>query len=96
MLKVMRDVWYAIQEWLETFGASQIFLVRILAGCPAAFLRPGLIIRQVYASGVLSLAIIGISGFFVGLVLAPAGLQLAAAFRCDRVAGRACGPGPDS
>jgi phospholipid/cholesterol/gamma-HCH transport system permease protein len=73
MVRVLRDVWYAITEWLETFGASQIFLVRVLAGCPAAFLRPGLIIRQVYASGVLSLAIIGISGFFVGLVLALQG-----------------------
>ncbi|MGB5622796.1 MAG: lipid asymmetry maintenance ABC transporter permease subunit MlaE [Gammaproteobacteria bacterium] len=69
----MVDVVYAVQEWLETFGASQIFLMRILAGCPRALLRPSLIVRQVYASGVLSLAIIGISGLFVGMVLALQG-----------------------
>ena len=73
MRRVLVDVVYAVQEWLETFGSSQIFLMRILAGCPRALLRPGLIVRQVYASGVLSLAIIGISGLFVGMVLALQG-----------------------
>jgi phospholipid/cholesterol/gamma-HCH transport system permease protein len=71
--RVLTDVVYAVQEWLETFGASQLFLMRILGGCPRALLRPSLIIRQVYASGVLSLAIIGISGLFVGMVLALQG-----------------------
>jgi phospholipid/cholesterol/gamma-HCH transport system permease protein len=71
--RLLTDVVYAVQEWLETFGASQLFLMRILAGCPRALLRPSLIIRQVYASGVLSLAIIGISGLFVGMVLALQG-----------------------
>ena len=73
MRRLLTDVVYAVQEWLETFGASQLFLMRILAGCPRALLRPSLIIRQVYASGVLSLAIIGISGLFVGMVLALQG-----------------------
>ncbi|MGB5211707.1 MAG: lipid asymmetry maintenance ABC transporter permease subunit MlaE [Gammaproteobacteria bacterium] len=73
MRRVLTDVVFAVQEWLETFGASQLFLMRILAGCPRALLRPSLIIRQVYASGVLSLAIIGISGLFVGMVLALQG-----------------------
>jgi phospholipid/cholesterol/gamma-HCH transport system permease protein len=80
MKKVLRDVWYAIQDFLETFGASQIFFLRLLAGIPAALTRPGLIIRQVYASGVLSLAIIGISGFFVGLVLSLQGYNSLAKF----------------
>jgi phospholipid/cholesterol/gamma-HCH transport system permease protein len=80
MKKVLRDVWYAIQEFLETFGASQIFFLRLLAGIPSALMRPGLIVRQVYASGVLSLAIIGISGFFVGLVLSLQGYNSLAKF----------------
>ena len=69
MTKLLRDVVYSVQDFLQTFGASQLFLVRILAGCPAAMLRPRLIIKQIHDSGVLSLAIIGISGFFVGMVL---------------------------
>jgi phospholipid/cholesterol/gamma-HCH transport system permease protein len=80
MKKVLRDVWYAIQDFLETFGASQIFFLRLLAGIPSALMRPGLIVRQVYASGVLSLAIIGISGFFVGLVLSLQGYNSLAKF----------------
>ncbi|MEK8020481.1 MAG: lipid asymmetry maintenance ABC transporter permease subunit MlaE, partial [Candidatus Parabeggiatoa sp.] len=39
---------------------------------PGLFLRPRLVIAQVYAVGVLSLSIILVSGFFVGMVL---GLQ---------------------
>jgi phospholipid/cholesterol/gamma-HCH transport system permease protein len=80
MNKVLRDVWYAVQDFLETFGASQIFFLRLLAGIPSALMRPGLIVRQVYASGVLSLAIIGISGFFVGLVLSLQGYNSLAKF----------------
>ncbi len=80
MKKVLRDVWYAVQDFLETFGASQIFFLRLLAGIPSALMRPGLIVRQVYASGVLSLAIIGISGFFVGLVLSLQGYNSLAKF----------------
>jgi phospholipid/cholesterol/gamma-HCH transport system permease protein len=78
--KVLRDVWYAIQDFLETFGASQIFFLRLLAGIPSALMRPGLIVKQVHASGVLSLAIIGISGFFVGLVLSLQGYNSLAKF----------------
>ena len=80
MKRLFRDVLYAIQDFLETFGASQIFFVRLLAGIPSALARPGLIIKQVHASGVLSLAIIGISGFFVGLVLSLQGYNSLAKF----------------
>ena len=80
MKRLIRDVVYAIQDFLETFGASQIFFLRLLAGIPSALARPGLIVKQVHASGVLSLAIIGISGFFVGLVLALQGYNSLAKF----------------
>ena len=50
MKRLFRDVIYAIQDFLETFGASQIFFVRLLAGIPSALARPGLIIKQVHAA----------------------------------------------
>jgi phospholipid/cholesterol/gamma-HCH transport system permease protein len=80
MKRVLRDVAYAVQDFLETFGASQLFFLRMLAGIPSALTRPGLIVKQIYASGVLSLAIIGISGFFVGLVLSLQGYNSLAKF----------------
>ncbi len=70
MKRLFRDIGFSIREFLETFGASQIFLLRILLATPQALRRPGLIIQQIFASGVLSLAIICISGLFVGMVLA--------------------------
>jgi len=44
----------------------------VLGGLPGLVSRPRLIIQQVYATGVLSLLIIVVSGLFVGMVL---GLQ---------------------
>ncbi len=80
MKRIVTDIWYSIQEYLETFGASQIFFIRILAGVPSALARPGLIIKQVHDSGVLSFGIIAISGFFVGMVLSLQGYNSLAKF----------------
>jgi phospholipid/cholesterol/gamma-HCH transport system permease protein len=80
MRRIVADIWYSLQEYLETFGASQIFFVRILAGAPAALARPALVIKQVHASGVLSFGIIAISGFFVGMVLSLQGYNSLAKF----------------
>ncbi|HET7688592.1 MAG TPA: lipid asymmetry maintenance ABC transporter permease subunit MlaE [Candidatus Macondimonas sp.] len=57
---------------LAGLGRSTLFLLRILGGLPSLLLRPGLVIQQIYAVGVLSLIIIIVSGTFVGMVL---GLQ---------------------
>ena len=50
MKRLFRDVVYAIQDFLETFGASQIFFVRLLAGIPSALARPGLILSLIHIS----------------------------------------------
>jgi phospholipid/cholesterol/gamma-HCH transport system permease protein len=61
--------------WLgifERLGRGFMFLLQVFAGLPGLLLRPGLLVREVYSVGVLSLVIILVSGFFVGMVL---GLQ---------------------
>ena len=80
MKRIVADVWYSLRDYLETFGASQIFFMRILAGVPSALARPGLVVKQVYASGVLSFGIIAISGFFIGMVLSLQGYNSLAKF----------------
>ena len=72
MIGLLRETLYSLRGFLETIGAAQIFLARLLAFSPRALLRPGLIIEQVHAAGVKSLVIIMISGLFVGMVM---GLQ---------------------
>jgi phospholipid/cholesterol/gamma-HCH transport system permease protein len=53
-------------------GRGHLFLMQTLAGVPGLVLRPGLVIKQLYSVGVLTLLIILVSGLFVGMVL---GLQ---------------------
>ncbi len=65
-------------EFLARAGAMTRFLGRLLWISPAGLLRPRLIADQVYNAGALSLAIIMISGLFVGLVMGLQGHDLLA------------------
>lgn len=56
----------------EKLGRGNIFLINVIKGVPGLVFRIPLLIYQVYATGVLSLLIIGVAGLFVGMVL---GLQ---------------------
>ncbi len=57
----------------ERLGRASTLLLSILAGLPGLLLRPRLLIQQTFSIGVLSLLIIVVSGWFVGMVL---GFQL--------------------
>jgi len=59
-------------SFFQRLGRGHILFASILAGLPSLFPRFGLVIKQTYAVGVLSLVIIFVSGLFVGMVL---GLQ---------------------
>jgi len=59
-------------DFFQRLGRGHMLLVQILAGTPGLLPRFGLVIKQIYAVGVLSLVIIVVSGLFVGMVL---GLQ---------------------
>lgn len=72
MIDLLADVG---SRWLNIFqrvGRGFLFFIRMLAGIPALIKRPGLLIKELYSVGVLSLTIILVSGLFVGMVL---GLQ---------------------
>ena len=55
---------------LAAFGAAWLFLFRLLTLLPRTFLRPLLVIEQLYSLGNRTVALVGLAGFFVGLVLA--------------------------
>ncbi|MDH3948798.1 MAG: lipid asymmetry maintenance ABC transporter permease subunit MlaE [Gammaproteobacteria bacterium] len=59
-------------NFFQRLGRGHMLLVQVLAGTPSLLPRFGLVIKQTYAVGVLSLVIIVVSGLFVGMVL---GLQ---------------------
>ena len=71
MRRIVRDLRNNAFEFLRTFGAFQLFFLRVLRYSPGVlFGRFDLVVKQVYNSGALSLVIIMVCGFFVGAVLA--------------------------
>lgn len=67
-------------DTVRQLGRANLFLAQVLAAVPAALRRPGLILREVYAVGVLSLVIVAVSGSFVGMVLALQGYRTLVTF----------------
>ncbi len=73
MKRLLIDIYNTLFEFVRTFGAFQIFFLRLLKNSPVMLVtRFDLVIKQVYNTGALSLVIIMICGLFVGGVL---GLQ---------------------
>ena len=72
---------------LQRLGRANLFLVRTLAAVPSVFLRPSLIVQQVYSIGVLSLLIILVSGGFVGMVLGLQGYNTLVDFGAEQSLG---------
>jgi phospholipid/cholesterol/gamma-HCH transport system permease protein len=69
--RIVRDLRNNAIEFLRTFGAFQLFFLRLLRYSPGVlFGRFDLVVKQVYNTGALSLVIIMICGLFVGAVLA--------------------------
>jgi phospholipid/cholesterol/gamma-HCH transport system permease protein len=61
-----------LAQAVRKLGSVGLFALSLVAALPYALRRPGLVIRQIHNTGVLSLVIIMTSGFFVGMVI---GLQ---------------------
>ncbi|CAN5318590.1 lipid asymmetry maintenance ABC transporter permease subunit MlaE [soil metagenome] len=91
MRDLLSDAWFTTREFLQTFGASQLFLVRLLVLTPRALLRPKLIVQQVYTTGAMSLVIIMVSGLFVGMVLGLQGVDTLSRFGSEEAVGTFAG-----
>ncbi|MDH3619551.1 MAG: lipid asymmetry maintenance ABC transporter permease subunit MlaE [Gammaproteobacteria bacterium] len=71
MSRTVSDLRNNLVEFVRTFGAFQLFFLRLLRHSPAILgSRSGLVIKQVYNTGAQSLVIIMVCGLFVGAVLA--------------------------
>ena len=74
---------------LERFGRAQLFLARTLGALPSLVSRFGLLVRQLYSTGVMTLSIVLVSGLFVGMVLALQGYNLLQGFGAEAALGQA-------
>ena len=81
---MLREIWITFVEFLRTFGALQLFFLRLLVATPSIFVRRfGLVVGQVYNAGALSLVIIMVCGFFVGGVLGLQGYSNLSKFNAE-------------
>ncbi len=55
---------------IQRLGRGHLFLLQVLPAMQGMLPRPGLLIRQMYSVGVLTLLIIVVAGLFVGMVMA--------------------------
>jgi len=74
-------------QFFEKLGRGHLFLWKTLVGIPDVVMRPRLLIAQLLSVGVLSLALIAISGLFVGMVLALQGYNTLVDFSAEESLG---------
>ena len=84
MIRALRDIRNNLVEFLRTFGAFQLFFLRLVRHSPAILAsRSGLVIKQVHNAGAQSLIIIMVCGLFVGAVLALQGYSNMSQFNAE-------------
>jgi len=72
---------------LGRLGRAHLLLLGILGGVMDLLRRPGLLVRQIYSVGVQSVLIVGVSGTFVGMVLALQGFYILSQFGAEQTLG---------
>lgn len=75
-------------ETLASFGRASQFLAGVLGGVSKPSVSFPLLIRQLYAVGVLSLAIVVVSGLFIGMVLGLQGYTILSDFGSEAAIGQ--------
>jgi phospholipid/cholesterol/gamma-HCH transport system permease protein len=72
---------------IERVGRAHLLLLDILGGLASLAVRPGLLVRQLFSVGVLSVLIITVSGLFVGMVLGLQGYYVLSKFGAEETLG---------
>ncbi len=81
---MFRDLYDTLYAFVRTFGALQLFFLRLLIHSPTVLWRRfSLVVAQVHNAGALSLVIIIICGFFVGAVLGLQGFSNLSRFNAE-------------
>lgn len=86
-MNVIQSIGAKTLLFIQTLGATVLFLWQIARFLPQTLLRFRLTIRQMYFAGVLSVLIIAVSGLFVGMVLGLQGYTQLAKFKSADVLG---------
>lgn len=82
------NIGYATLSMLDSVGSASLALFRSLVRKPDFVNGPKRLVAQMYSVGVLSLVIILISGFFIGMVLGLQGYNILSRFGADQALGQ--------
>jgi len=69
LLDKLQSLGHSALTSLQRLGRGHVFLMQVLPAMEGMLFRPGLLIRQMYSVGVLTLLIIVVAGLFVGMVM---------------------------
>ena len=72
---ILSSIGHNAVEYVWQFGFGARFLGQIVRYSATSFCRPNLLLRELFFGGVLSLSLILVAGFFVGLVLGLQGYE---------------------
>jgi len=75
LLKSVSAVGHRTVDIVWRVGVASRFLVQTLLQSGMSFRRFNLVVKELFASGVMSLIIIGVAGMFVGMVLGLQGFE---------------------
>jgi phospholipid/cholesterol/gamma-HCH transport system permease protein len=67
MIETIRSLGRWGLSTFERLGRAHLFLIQVLAGIPSLLFRGSLVVQQLFSVGVLSFALILVSGLFVGM-----------------------------
>jgi phospholipid/cholesterol/gamma-HCH transport system permease protein len=87
MMGALQTLGRASLRTVQRLGRGSVMLAQVFAGLPQVLVRPGLVVQQMYAVGVLSLVIILVSGLFVGMVLGLQGYNTLVRFSAEESIG---------
>ena len=83
----IRDLGFTTRNWLTGLGYGARLFFQLLRLLPTTLKRPALLRDQVHFLGNYSLAIIAVSGLFVGFVLALQGYYILSRFGATEAVG---------
>ncbi|XSG85644.1 MAG: lipid asymmetry maintenance ABC transporter permease subunit MlaE [Methylohalobius sp. ZOD2] len=87
MLGALEKLGHTTLSNFAKIGRANLFFFQALIGSLNLLRRPGLLIHQMYAVGVLSILLISLSGLFVGMVLGLQGYNVLSDFGAEESLG---------
>lgn len=83
LINIFANIGKRVLFFLSSLGRSTLFLSRVIYSIPFLFFRPSLVVKQIFSVGVLTIVIVIVAGFFVGMVMSLQGYNILVRFNSE-------------